>query len=180
MLLCRHSALTSRLMVSLEEYGIAAKIRDIFMLTIAVREAAYAMLIYLGPTATLEFDPPCSICDGRSGAVVELGAGNGFLGLEMARKMSLGQGKCRDTPKTLVLTDLNAVCPLLERNCLKAVRKATELSSVNLLVQPLEWGNWDHGLRLADQLTPKASSKSAPPLLTHIVCSDLVSLRYIT
>lgn len=137
------------------------------------------MTIYVDPTETLEFEPQCSICDGRSGAIVELGAGNGFLGLKMARILSSRQEKFKGEVKTLVLTDLEAVCPLLERNCQTRFPKTTEFPSVNLLVQPLEWGNLDHGWRLAEQLTsniPSTRSNSPDALLTHIVCSDLVSL----
>lgn len=136
------------------------------------------MTIYVNPTPTLEFDPQCTICDGRSGAVVELGAGNGYLGLKMARILSSRQDKSKHKIKTLVLTDLAAVCPLLERNCQSGFLKATELPSVNLVVQPLEWGNLDHGWRLAGHLTsknPPGRSESHDALLTHIVCSDLVS-----
>jgi Lysine methyltransferase len=151
--------------------------RGLFTLTWKDREAAYAMKIYLESTTGLEFEPQCSICTGRSGAVVELGAGNGFLGLKMAQILSSRLEQHDNQVRTLVLTDLEAVCPLLERNCLKGFLKATESASVDLFVQPLEWGNLDQGWRLADRLAPKGPSGTPDPtaaLLTHIVCSDLV------
>ncbi|KAF8519544.1 hypothetical protein JB92DRAFT_2898080 [Gautieria morchelliformis] len=150
----------------IECYGIAGRIW----------EAAYAMKIYLESTTPLEFDPQCSICTGRSGAVVELGAGNGFLGLKMAQILSSIPEQHDNQVKSLVLTDLEAVCPLLERNCLNGFLKATN-ASIDLIVQPLEWGNLDQGWRLADRLAPMGPSGTPDPtdaLLTHIVCSDLV------
>jgi Lysine methyltransferase len=137
------------------------------------------MTIYMEPPTLLEFDPQCSICHRGKGAVLELGAGNGFLGLKMARILSSKQEEHEHTPKTLVLTDLDAVCPLLERNCLNGFPTTADLPLVNLVVQPLEWGNLDHGWRLADKLISRDSSGGSDPsdaLLSHIVCSDLVSM----
>lgn len=169
-------------MASLAEFGTVADIRISFALTSTIREAAYAMALYFEPPILLEFDPQCSICDHRKGAVVELGAGNGFLGLKLARMLSLRQGECAHALRTLVLTDLDAVCPLLERNCVNKFTTTADLPSVNLVVQSLEWGNLNHGLRLADRLTYGDSPgrfDPSDPLLSHIVCSDLVSMFHI-
>jgi hypothetical protein len=134
------------------------------------------MKVFIDPPATLEFDPPCSLSL-REGAVVELGAGTGYLGFKLARILSQ-QGSSNISPKTLMLTDLEAVCPLLKRNRDQEVDPGTNLPGVDLFIHPLEWGNMEHGRRIAAELTPGASSTTTVPtgaLLSHIVCSDLVS-----
>ncbi|KAF8589434.1 hypothetical protein K439DRAFT_1332591 [Ramaria rubella] len=150
----------------IESYGIAGRIW----------EAAYAMIFYVNPPTPLEFNPQCSICDVRGGAVVELGAGNGYLGLNMARMISRRQEQQNGNSKTLVLTDLEPVCPLLERNTRGDIHGAMAPPFVDLLIRPLEWGNLEHGRRLRDQLILRNNSRHGfhDPLVSHIVCSDLV------
>lgn len=140
-------------------------------LTGASREASYAMAIFIDPPVNLEFEPQCSISQ-CYGAVVELGAGTGFLGFKLARILSLRQLSLPAPSKRLILTDLEAVCPLLEQNRQKVGLK-TNLPGVDLVIRPLEWGNMDHAYRLAVERSPKGVPSA--DALSHIVCSDVVS-----
>jgi len=126
------------------------------------------MVAYLEPPPCTEFDPPCSLFESLPGAVLELGAGTGFLGLAMARLISSRRSD-RDS-KTLVLTDLPGVCPLLDRNRQQKIPEG--LPGVNLMIEPLPWGDLHYGNVLANKLSSDAAGSA--PLLSHIICSDLV------
>ncbi|KIJ51452.1 hypothetical protein M422DRAFT_776697 [Sphaerobolus stellatus SS14] len=145
---------------NIKAYGIAGRIW----------EAAYALMVYLQPHTRTDFDPPSSLFEYRPGAIIELGAGTGYLGLAMARYIS-SKSQASDT-KTLVLTDLPDVCSLLDRNRIQEIPDG--LPAVKLLIEPLSWGNLEHGKVLADKLTGILSLPQSAPLLSHIICSDLV------
>ncbi|KAF8525945.1 putative methyltransferase-domain-containing protein [Hysterangium stoloniferum] len=153
-----------------EQGVVASQTSDIKAFGIAGRiwEATYIMTLYLRSPHYMDFDPPCSISTNyHRGAIVELGAGTGYIGLSIASILS-SNGLFK-SPKTLALTDLSDVCHLLERNCRKKI--STEASYVNLVIQPLEWGNMGHGQQMAYTLSGVVKSET---LVSHIICSDLV------
>ncbi|GAA5869090.1 hypothetical protein JCM1840_000465 [Sporobolomyces johnsonii] len=137
----------------IETYGIAGR----------TWEAAYLLRLYLQPPSpspsptTPLYDPPCplfllpSSSSSPSPAspipvskrtILEIGSGTGYTSLSLAPHLS-----SRDT---LVLTDLENVCPLLEKN-LEAARgrwrrrtgaqEAKEEGEAEVLVRPLPWGS---------------------------------------
>jgi len=127
------------------------------------------LIIYLNSPPNVEFDPPCSLFDSRTGAVIELGAGTGFLGLAMARLFS--SKICDGSSKTIILTDLPDVCPLLDRNYIQKMPNG--LPNVKLFIEPLPWGIIHFVNNLADKISN--NSIKSTPLLSHIICSDLVT-----
>lgn len=133
-----------------------------------LREAACVMRAYLQPHSSIQFDPSCSLYEARNGAVIELGAGTGYLGLALARYISLSSQKSRSA-KTLVLTDLPDVCSLLERN--RSRKIPISFPDINIVIEPLSWGHLRNGENIANKLSGIHSS----PLLSHIIGSDLVT-----
>lgn len=138
------------------------------------------MIQYLRqPSSNINFDPLCSIFCESPCTILELGSGNGYVGAHLARQL-YESGRTADT---LVLTDLPDVCPLLEENISLELRNAGISRDVgsgtpNVLLHPLSWGVSDDATRLLSLLSthsrdPTRSSESS--VLTHIVCSDLVS-----
>ncbi|CDR99685.1 hypothetical protein, partial [Sporisorium scitamineum] len=104
----------------IESFGIAGRIW----------EAAYLLARYLRPAVQhpdeLEFDPPCSLFEPASSkqplTIVELGSGAGYGSLHLARQL-LQHAQCtksQPAKATLVLTDLENVVPLMERNVARA------------------------------------------------------------
>ncbi|GAA5985286.1 hypothetical protein JCM10908_002604 [Rhodotorula pacifica] len=171
-------------------------------------EAAYLLRDYLLPPSTSSspsttlFDPPCPLFDSdqpsdgeASGAairaqqtVLELGSGTGFLSLAIAPSL-----RRRRTKTTLIMTDLDNVCPLLEDNLARARERwsrtaerdlsATDLAehgdltanpraspSPDVLVRPLPWGDRRSLLRLleVERLEPDI-----------ILASDLIYFEFL-
>lgn len=139
------------------DYGIAGRIW----------EAAYLLARYLCPPLSHAFDPPCSIfASPEHVTAVEIGSGAGYNGLHLAKQLANhAQAACNaQRTKTVVLTDLPNVVPLMQRNARRACLDS-DLSSIDLRVRPLSWGNEDH----ADVLVTELRCR-----LTHLICSDLV------
>ncbi|GAA6005568.1 hypothetical protein JCM11491_003687 [Sporobolomyces phaffii] len=123
----------------IETYGIAGR----------TWEAAYLLRQYLtplAPTSPVEFDPPSPLAlhvrpaphRRRQRVILEIGSGTGFLGLSIAPHLV--------SSDTLVVTDLENVCPLLMKNLAEARRRweTTEPKAKNsptILVRPLPWGD---------------------------------------
>ncbi|SPO25927.1 uncharacterized protein UTRI_03292 [Ustilago trichophora] len=153
----------------IEYYGIAGRIW----------EAAYLLARYVRPAKQfaddLEFDPPCSLFDRSSSeprTIVELGSGAGYGSLHLARQLvQYAEATSSKPPQArLVLTDLENVVPLMERNVARAgYQKASE--TIDVRVCSLAWGNSEHASNLLLELS---SHKAAANPLTHILCSDLV------
>ncbi|GAA5959951.1 hypothetical protein JCM21900_001437 [Sporobolomyces salmonicolor] len=163
----------------IETYGIAGR----------TWEAAYLLRLYLQPPspspspASPLYDPPCPLFLPPSSSspsspsssalvskrtILEIGSGTGYTSLSLAPHLS-----SRDT---LVLTDLENVCPLLEKNLGTARerwRRRTgppeEKEEPRVLVRPLPWG------------APSfLSLLSAEGLLTDfILASDLVYFPFL-
>ncbi|GAA5864231.1 hypothetical protein JCM8547_001301 [Rhodosporidiobolus lusitaniae] len=128
--------------------------QDIAAFGIAGRtwEAAYLLRHYLTPPSLFSspplFDPPCSLFPSstpslslrRRRTILELGSGTGFLSLSFAPHLP--------PSNTLILTDLENVCPLLSTN-LSTARQRWAARSVfssskeepEVLVRPLPWGD---------------------------------------
>ncbi|KAJ7364225.1 putative methyltransferase-domain-containing protein [Mycena albidolilacea] len=128
-------------------FGIAGK----------VWKAAYALNSYINPPADQIFDPPLfPHPEARKNArMLELGSGTGIVAATMAAMLHAND--------ILFVTDLPEVCPLLEQNLQGSLDGPTR-------VRPLSWGNSQHALSIADEL----SKLQDTPYLTHILCSDLV------
>lgn len=121
----------------IENFGIAGR----------TWEAAYLLRRYLSTTSSPSspplsaiFDPPNPLTssfspDSRSRRVIlEVGSGTGFLGLSIAPHLL--------PTDTLVLTDLDNVCPLLEKNLSTARnRQRKDSSDFDCLIRPLPWGD---------------------------------------
>jgi len=124
---------------------------------------------YLCPPSYLqvEFDPPCPLLAkpiNQSWAVIELGSGTGYVGLQLAKHL--------DPSDLVILTDLADVCPLLEENSIK-LRSESSQRGAEVWVRPLAWGDLSDVRNLTLELGLVGSSSSPRPP-THIVCSDLV------
>ncbi|KAJ7261801.1 putative methyltransferase-domain-containing protein [Mycena haematopus] len=128
-------------------FGIAGK----------VWEAAYALNTFIKPPVDHIFDPPFfRQPEARKNVrIVELGAGTGLVAATMAMMLC--------TCDVMFVTDLPQVCPLLEQN-LRAFLDGS------IRVRPLSWGNSQHALSIAEELSKLPDT----PYLTHILCSDLV------
>ena len=112
-----------------------------------------------------EFDPPCSLVNSSKSiyTIIELGSGTGYVGLKVAKYLH-ERGRDSDL---IVLTDLPAVCPLLERNCDRSRQKH---GVTNTTVAPLSWGSYDDASALERYLRENEGRS-----ITHVICSDLVS-----
>ncbi|GAC94085.1 hypothetical protein PHSY_001654 [Pseudozyma hubeiensis SY62] len=154
----------------IESFGIAGRIW----------EAAYLLARYLRPDGhrsdQIQFDPPCSLFDTSSSnplTIVELGSGAGYGSLHLARQLlQFAQGV--DGPKPpqakLVLTDLENVVPLMQRNVARAgYQQATDFLDVR--VRSLAWGDESHA---TDLVASFGSAKASQNPISHILCSDLV------
>jgi len=114
----------------IENFGIAGR----------TWEAAYLLRRYLSVPSSPSsprspiFDPPnplpSSSCNRRR-IILEVGSGTGFLGLSIAPHLL--------STDTLVLTDLDNVCPLLEKNLASAQLKRSD--KFDCLIRPLPWGD---------------------------------------
>jgi hypothetical protein len=150
----------------IETYGIAGR----------TWEAAYLLRQYLTPSpspSSAEFDPSCplysparSSSTSRQRTILEIGSGTGFLGLSLAPHLL--------STDTLVLTDLENVCPLLEKNLSVAQyrwrRRRTPTEEPNCLVRALPWGDSDF----------LESEIKQPGLLPdYILASDLVYFPFL-
>lgn len=154
----------------IELYGIAGRIW----------EAAYLLARYLVPPsqagASLEFDPQCSFFPSPGQApltIVELGSGAGYGSLHLARQLVRHADALTERPPRtrLVLTDLENVVPLMERNVARAgYKEATDI--LDARVRSLAWGNQAHSSSLIAELQDDDRSSGNP--ITHILCSDLV------
>ncbi|GAA5878403.1 hypothetical protein JCM3774_002825 [Rhodotorula dairenensis] len=176
-------------------------------------EAAYLLRDYLVPAAPgtanspnpTQFDPPCPLFDpsdrtepataGRPSVkpaqrqtVIELGSGTGFLSLAIAPALRR-QHKRKGT--TLIMTDLENVCPLLEDNLSRAEQRwsrraerdlaelgpaeqslptSVEPHALDVLVRPLPWGDQPslHRLVRGEQFSPDI-----------ILASDLIYFEFL-
>ncbi|SNX84265.1 uncharacterized protein MEPE_02973 [Melanopsichium pennsylvanicum] len=160
----------------IHSYGIAGRIW----------EAAYLLACYLRPanelSRQLEFDPSCSLFDTRADqhlTIVELGSGAGYGSLHLARQLvQHAESSFNKSPQaTLVLTDLENVVPLMERNVARAGYNQA-IDTIHVSVHPLAWGNQEHANNLlaklsTNQSSPGSTRTPANPL-SHILCSDLV------
>lgn len=137
------------------------------------------MRLYLRPSAntTPSFDPPSHLFTGTWHNIIELGSGVGYVGLHFARQLTqyaqsqAGAGKQR---RRVVLTDLDNVCPLLQRNAQRAgfaAPSAAGEKEVEVLVRALPWGSSHHAEAVLAELYPSSSSTNGPLTL---LCSDLV------
>ncbi|GAA5932103.1 uncharacterized protein JCM15063_001120 [Sporobolomyces koalae] len=126
--------------------------QDIAQYGIAGRtwEAAYLLQQYLAPPPPIPsrarptFDPPnplgsdpdSSPAEPRRRVVLEIGSGTGYLSLSIAPHLA--------ATDTLVLTDLENVCPLLDKNLGDARRRwikdRPDRALPICLVRPLPWG----------------------------------------
>ncbi|KAJ7476022.1 putative methyltransferase-domain-containing protein [Mycena latifolia] len=133
-------------------FGIAGK----------VWKAAYALNSYIRPPAGLVFDPPLfPEPEARKQIrVIELGSGSGIVAATMAPLLN-------PTRDVMFVTDLPEVCPLLEQN----LQAHLHAGGAPILVRPLSWGNSQHAVKIAAELSELAQNA---PHLTHILCSDLV------
>ncbi|KAF9426397.1 hypothetical protein BGZ76_002785, partial [Entomortierella beljakovae] len=124
------------------------------------------------PSDKYTFIPPCPIpqeyflnnsdasLDTKNAPIriIEIGAGTGYSGIALARRL--------DQSCTLVLTDLEEVVPLLEKNVQDNLSQNTEdsfQSCATVHVEPLAWGNSSH----AEKILSKGRTD-------YIVASDLV------
>lgn len=154
----------------IDSYGIAGRIW----------EAAYLLARYFRPAnqvpGDLEFDPPCSLFDRNSLdhplTIVELGSGVGYGSLHLARQLvQHAESNSTKSPQTrLILTDLENVVPLMERNVARAGYQQPS-ETIDVRVRSLAWGNAEHASSLLKELSN--DNESCNPL-THILCSDLV------
>jgi len=141
------------------------------------REAAYAMISYIHPPDTLEFDPPFfdAIPCLAQCSIIELGSGSGLVASVVARMLQSGKDIfiASDLPEVwtisaipeLLIADFSKVCSLLEQNL-------KELPVV--VVKSLSWGNRNDAIHLCSAFLGKEHSASSCRNLTHIICSDLV------
>ncbi|BGP00529.1 putative methyltransferase-domain containing protein [Rhodotorula toruloides] len=141
-------------------------------------EAAYLLRAYLTPPQppasppSFLFDPPCPLYSStESGSaprrrnILEIGSGTGYLSLALAPHLPPSD--------TLVATDLDNVCPLLEKNLAAAqARWRSQVPSAaraTVLVRPLPWGDSTSLSRLlAEGLEPSI-----------ILASDLVYFQIL-
>ncbi|KAJ7678975.1 putative methyltransferase-domain-containing protein [Mycena polygramma] len=134
-------------------FGIAGK----------VWEASYALNTYIKPPAGHVFDPP--LFPGRDRPqnvrVLELGSGTGIVAATMTALLHSGD--------IMFVTDLPEVCPLLKQN----LKRHLENNGGPIRVRPLSWGNSQHAVSIAAELSNPPMAQDAPHL-THILCSDLV------
>lgn len=146
--------------IDIEKWGIAGR----------VWEAAYLLTAYLSHDSNLLFDPPCSIFNAdnsRECTIMELGAGVGVAGIHLALELSKARKLLQNGDNlhdTVVLTDLENVLDLLERNVKRA--KLDGQSDISVLVRALPWGSIKHADKIQQEISPRN--------LTHIICSDLV------
>lgn len=157
----------------IDDYGIAGRIW----------EAAYLLARYLRPAnqqqSQMEFDPPCSLFSSAGPSskpltVVELGSGAGYGSLHLARQLvqHAVAASSKSPQAKLVLTDLENVVPLMQRNVERAGYKHAS-DTIDVSVRGLAWGNDSHALHLLSELSNNKADATANPL-THILCSDLV------
>ena len=88
------------------------------------------------------------------------------MGLEVAR--------CCSHSDLVILTDLDEVVPLLANNMHTHHEKTRNASceSSDVWAQPLAWGSENDVKTLGAQITQHYGA----PIITHIICSDLVGL----
>ena len=149
-----------------------------------IREASYHLLQYTSPpSSSIEFDPPCSLFDPRQSglSVIELGSGTGFTSFHLAKQLSDRYSRCDSQILDLrrrcivVATDLEEVCPLLQKNWATICHTVTP-EDVDLLIQPLAWGNATHVATVQHELESRIFKREPKPsvLNTHIIICDLV------
>ncbi len=154
------------------------------LLLVVFREAADVLIDYF--SARNGVNPTCSIFDFMTSSkldrntrgIVELGSGTGYVGLRLS-EMLVDLGRRNDL---VILTDLPDVCPLLEKNLRSTysrlrtetgTEKGVALNAITKFA-PLSWGNYDEASSLAENFV--GNIKREIHQLTHIVCSDLVSI----
>ncbi|BGP26856.1 hypothetical protein JCM10295v2_005818 [Rhodotorula toruloides] len=139
-------------------------------------EAAYLLRAYLTPppsnaSSSSSFAPSCPLFSAEPSAaprrrtILELGSGTGYLSLAIAPHLA--------STDTLVATDLDNVCPLLEKNLTSAQARWRSSNPyadrATVLVRPLPWGDSTSLSRLiAEGLEPSI-----------ILASDLVYFQFL-
>lgn len=133
-------------------------------------EAAYLLRDYCRPPRAggAIFDPPCPLVNReplaptepakrkRPRTIVEVGSGTGFLSLAIAPYLATESSHAQTT---LVMTDLDNVCPLLEENLARAEKRwsgskasdVPESQPPRVLVRPLPWGDQASFRRMTDE-----------------------------
>lgn len=115
--------------------------------------------------------------------IVELGSGTGLVGLHLARLISSSNtishpSYCDERRAKLILTDLPEVCPLITETIRRASTKNDAgFPGVDVYAHPLPWGDSGSVIELAEIL--KKEDSNSWRHITHIVCSDLVSLPFL-
>lgn len=139
----------------------------------------------LSLTAPGRLDPPCSVFSPdptgtMTPIVLELGSGTGYVGLKLAQVLDAQGQRCQRTPM-VILTDLPEVCPLLEENLNNERIVWEENDMVRVDVLPLPWGDARAASALSQSLCAgSADNVNGRQCLTHIICSDLVSIAAIS
>lgn len=123
-------------------------------------EAAYALKVYL-TCSSLPFDVPFRLQPNEAKTIVDVGSGTGYLSLALARHLN-------HPDDLLIMTDLEEVVPLLERN----LDGARLTSSGAVLARPLPWGD-DAAL---SKLGFEILNVRKP---THVLASDLVYFPFL-
>lgn len=125
-------------------------------------EASYTLLDYLLTSPLLQSQQ-------EDITIVEIGGGNGFLGISLVEKLLL-RGETRGGIR-LILTDLEEVLPLLEKN-LRDAELDLKGGGMEVLIRALPWG---------DQLAFEHLVKEFPELVdgegnrkVMVIGSDLV------
>lgn len=131
------------------------------------------MVSYLEHSSDGIFDPPfLQPADFPPHHILELGSGTGIVSSRLAQHIKKAQG-------TLIVTDLPEVCPLLEQNLASFTQHKS--TRIDVIVRSLSWGNKQHALDIYRELRSRyAESFGTVPVLTHIICSDLVGDFYLS
>jgi hypothetical protein len=156
---------------------------------VSYREAAYDLQQYIHPPDYLQMDPPCSLGSvnlTKRKSVIELGSvsvislrhwpidlmtvnqGTGVGGLAAADIMQ--------AEDLVVLTDLEAVLPLLEINHRRDMERRAKIQgrpAAEVWIRALPWGDSRAAEAILSEL--RACGRN----ITQILCSDLVLGRCI-
>ncbi|GAB5591534.1 hypothetical protein Unana1_06434 [Umbelopsis nana] len=117
------------------QFGLAGKIWH----------SAYALDIFFSEANQPHMQPcnpiPQEYYSGKAARpyrILELGAGTGYVGIALARRLS---PECK-----IYITDLSDVSPLIQQN----VDHYRDSLTAQVVVQPLHWGDTEHGTRVLE------------------------------